>query len=354
MGFFDYYLAIGLSFFSLAIFWRGTAWERMVAVAIAPLVLLAHPVGLVWLVSASIYVGTASILPRRWQFLMFGAAVAVLFAEHYYFQRHFEVEAAPHSLFWFNGTDQLILFGNRYWIPAVALLVFAAVALAIDLLRRRRERGLAQSYGIPLQLYILAVLAVPLLPRGIHFSQHTAPIALLTERLTSVSLVLVCCMLGAMRPSKWHLAGSAAVAAVFFAFLYRDTGTVNKMEAQAERLVRTLPANQRVMATIKAPPDSRILIQHMIDRACVGHCFSYGNYEPSSNVFHVRAIPGNPYVLTTYEDAVDTESGEYTVQPEDLPVYQVYQCSLSSTELCIRPLEAGEENDRLGIHPDDE
>ena len=70
-------------------------------------------------------------------------------------------------------------------------------------------------------------------------------------------------------------------------------------------------------------------------------------------MFRVRAAPGNPYVLSRYDDAVDMENGEYTVQPEDLPVYQVYQCSASGTDLCIRALEAGEENDRLGIHPEE-
>jgi hypothetical protein len=356
MGFFDYYLAIGLAFLSLAIFWRGTPWERIVAAAVAPLVLLAHPVGLIWLFGAAIYIGVASAVHWRWQPALFGAGIAALFAGHHYFWTHFEVERAPHSLFWFNGADQLILFGNRYWIPAVALLVFAAAAIAADLVQRRGARSehrLLDLYGIPLQLYILALLAVPLLPRGIHFSEGTAPIALLTERLTSVSLVLICCLLGAMRPRKWHVYTSCAVAAVFFVFLYQDTASVNRMEAQAERLVRTIPAGQRVLATIEAPPDSRILIQHMVDRACVGYCFSYGNYEPSSNVFRVRATPGNRYVLPDYGDAVDTESGEYVVQPDDLPAYQVYQCSASGTDLCMRPLQAGEPNDRLGVHPDD-
>ena len=119
------------------------------------------------------------------------------------------------------------------------------------------------------------------------------------------------------------------------------------------QLVSTLPPNQRVMATILAPPGSRVLIQHIVDRACIGRCFSYGNYEPSTGLFRVRASPGNRYVLSDYDLAVDTENGEYTVQPEDLPAYQVYQCDLSGTELCIRPLEAGEDNDRLGIHPDE-
>ena len=83
-------------------------------------------------------------------------------------------------------------------------------------------------------------------------------------------------------------------------------------------------------------------------------CFSYGNYEPSTGLFRVRATSGNPYVLTSYDDAVDVENGEYTVQAEDLPVYQIYQCSLSGDQtLCIRPLKAGENNDRTGVHPDE-
>jgi hypothetical protein len=123
------------------------------------------------------------------------------------------------------------------------------------------------------------------------------------------------------------------------------------METQAERLVHTLPRNSRVMATIEPPWESRILIQHMIDRACIGYCFSYGNYEPSTGVFRVRSTPGNPYVLDSYSDAVDMEDGYYTVQPQDLPAWEVFECDPSGTRLCIRPLAAGEENDATGFHP---
>jgi hypothetical protein len=349
MGFFNYYLAIGLSFFSLAIFWRGRGWERLIAVAIAPLVLLAHVIGLIWLIGAAIYIGLAEMLPARRQFLLLVPAVGVLIALHEAFWRHFVVEAAPHSPFWFSGADQLVLFGDRYWICAGALIAFVLLSLAIDLIHWRRAPGLGREFGIPLQLYFVAALAVLLLPRGLHIT-HTVPIALLTDRLTSVSAVLICCLLGALQPSRWHLAASAAIAVVFFAFVYQDTAVVNRMEAQAERLVHTLPKNARVMATIDPPIESRILIQHMIDRACVGHCFSYGNYEPSSGVFRVRSTPGNPYVLNDYDRVVDLEDGDYTVEPQDLPAYQVYQCTVSGTVLCVRPLEAGEDNDETGVH----
>ena len=349
MGFFNYYLALGLSFFALALSWRGRDLERLIALALAPLVLLGHVTALIWLAGAAIYVGVAQLLPPRKQFLLLVPAIAGMAALHLYFWRHFIVEAAPESPLWYSGADQLVLYGERYWICAGALIAFVLVALALDLFMRRREHGFLGDFSIPLQLYIIVLLAVPLLPRGIHFS--VVPIALLTDRLTSVSAVVVCCLLGAMRPRLWHLAVSGAIAAVFFAFVYQDTAIANRMETQAEKLVRTLPKNSRVMATIDPPDDSRILIQHMIDRACVGYCFSYGNYEPSTGVFRVRATPGNPYVLDNYERAVDMEDGDYSVQPRDLPVYQVYQCDASGTRLCIAPLAAGDDNDQLGVHP---
>ncbi|HEX4001227.1 MAG TPA: hypothetical protein VHX36_01170 [Candidatus Acidoferrales bacterium] len=369
MGFFNYYLAIGLSFFALAIFWRGRGGERLLGVAIAPLVFLAHAIGFLWLAGAAIYIALAERFPRRRQFLLLLPATLLL-ALHEYFWKHYIVEAAPHSLLWFSGADQLILYGDRYWICAGGLIAFVLISIAIDWIGRWRARAPgrefdhgveggadhdvdhrdARAFGIPLQLYVVALLAVPLLPRGVYVS-HTVPIALLTDRLTSVSAILVCCLLGAMRPSRWHLAASAIIAAIFFTFVYQDTSVANRMEAQAERLVHTLPRNSRVMATIDPPIESRILIQHMIDRACIGYCFSYGNYEPSTGVFRVRSTPGNPYVLNDYQQAIDMEDGDYSVQPQDLPVYQVYQCDDTGTVLCIRPLAAGEDNDESGVHP---
>ena len=352
MGFFNYYLSLGLSFFGIAIFWRGRGWERLVTLALAPLVMLAHPLGLAFMLSASAYVGIAVIVPRRYQVLLFLASAGALCGVHLYFWHHYIVEASPFHFYSMNGADQLVLFGLKYHIVRWALIDFALISLGIDAIRHRGKRGFWHDYSIPFQLFLLALIAVPLLPRGVHFQGKPAAIALLTERLTSVTAAFACCLLGAMRPSRWHLTASLAIAAVFFAFVYQDTAVFNTMETEAEQLVRTLPPNQRVMATILPPPDSRVMIQHMIDRACIGYCFSYGNYEPSSGVFRVRALPGNPYVLTDYELVVEMEEGDYTVTDEDLPVYQMYQCTQSGTVLCVRPLEADEDNDRLGVHPE--
>ena len=351
LGFFNYYLSLGLSFFCLAILWRGKGRELWIALAIAPFVAFAHPLGFFWLAAAAAFLLLYERLRGVIRVVPLLLAIAVLVALHYFFSLHFEITPATQPSVSFNGADQLVLFGERYRFLARVLLIFAVVSIAFDVFRRRREKSVWQEYAIPLQLYALVWLAVFLLPEGVQFPPPRVGIALLTERLTSVSAVMGCCLLGVFRPRKWHLAATAAIAAVFFAFLYQDTAVVNRMEAQAARLVRTLPRDQRVMATILPPPGSRILIQHIIDRACIGWCFSYGNYEPATSLFHVRALPGNPYVLTSYDQTSDTENGGYIVEPRDLPAYQVYQCSLSGTDLCIAPLTAGEDNDDLGVHP---
>lgn len=351
MGFFNYYIALGLSFFSLAIFWRGNRYERLLAFAPAPLIVLAHPLALVWLVGAALYVVLTEIAPRRWQSLLFLAAAAGVYLAHIYLERHFIVDAPDDPRFLFTGADQFLLFGARYKIVRAAVLIFIPTAILWDVFRRRREPRVWSHYTVPLQLYTLVELAVILLPGGIRFPGAPAALALITERLTSISSVLLCCLLGAMWPRKWHLAGLSAIAAVFFWFLYQDTAVLNRMEAQVERLVATLPADQRVLGTIKPPTGSRILIQHMLDRACIGHCFSYGNYEPTTGLFRVRALPGNVYNMTEGDSTYSMEDGDYEVQSKDLPAYQIYQCTPVGTDLCIRALEEGEENDERGVHP---
>jgi hypothetical protein len=352
MGFFNFYISMGLAFFGIAIFWRGRGWERLIPVALAPLTLFAHPLGFAWLVAGSIYMAIADAIPRRAQIFLLGVAVAFLYAVHYYFWHHDVVQAQDGPLYFFNGTDQLLLFGPSYAIPEYGLLLFIIFALVADLWSQGWRQIRWADYGVPLQLYIISCFAVILLPDGIRFPHQPSSLALVTERFTSISAVLLCCLLGAMRPRKWHLIGLSAIAAVFFAFLYQDTATINAMEAQVERLVHSLPPDQRVLGTIKPFPGSRILIQHMIDRACVGYCYSYGNYEPGSAQFRVRVTPDNRIVMPEFDPTADMEDGTYEVQPEDLPAYQVYQCSLSGKQLCIRSLEAGEMNDRLGVHPD--
>ncbi len=352
IGLFNYYLALGLSFFALAVLWRGRGAERLIPLALAPLIVLAHPLALLWLVGAGLYVLLAQRIPRSYHPLLLLAGIAVLFGIHDYLWAHYVVETRPHNFWFFNGADQFVLFGKRYEIVEFGFLAFVCVALAWDIFRRWRQRepGFWSAYTTPFELYVLVCGSVLLLPHGAHVPGHIGAVALLTDRLTSVSLALILCLLGGIQLRRWHLIAACALAVVFFALVYEDTARINRMEEQVARLVHTLPPNQRVMGTILPPGGSRVTIQHILDRACIGYCYSYGNYEAGSKMFRVRAAPGNPYVLADYDLAIEMERGDYIVKPADLPVWQVYQCDASGNGLCIHPLEAGEENDALGVH----
>ncbi len=346
MGFFNYYLAIGLSFWGIALAWNARRLtELWLLVPLAGLVALAHPLGLAWLVAGSIYVFAAKRMPGRYHIILVAIAVVALGAAHLYFWRHNVVEAQSLPFFYFNGADQFLLFGPRYKYIEYAFLAFSLFSIVRDLWPSKTGSSPKCNYAIPAELYVILTAAVILLPEGIRFAGQTPALALLTERLTSVTGAVICCLLAAMRPRRWHLAVYFAIASVFFAMVYQDTAVANRMEFQVEQLVRTVPPNQRVLGMIPPLPGSRILIQHMLDRACIGHCFSYGNYEAAAGLFRVRATPGNPYAMTDFDATSDMEEGTYRVEADDLPAYAVYPCQPNSLNLCIRALHEDESID---------
>src|SRR5260370_41582655 len=98
------------------------------------------------------------------------------------------------------------------------------------------------------------------------------------------------CVLALMQPRKWHTAGFAIIAVVFFTFLYQDTATLNRMEAQIESLIESsVPIGGRGTATIWAPPGSRLPhTRHRGGPACGGEGFRFQKYEPPSPEIPVR------------------------------------------------------------------
>src|SRR6266436_3721766 len=67
LGFFNYYLSLGLGFFAIAIVWRGRGREFILAALLAVIVLVAHPQGFVWLVGCVGYVVLWRFVPGLWK-----------------------------------------------------------------------------------------------------------------------------------------------------------------------------------------------------------------------------------------------------------------------------------------------
>jgi len=161
------------------------------------------------------------------------------------------------------------------------------------------------------------------------------------------------CFLASLRPQIIHLLGFGGCAVVFFFMVHRDTGMLDRMERNAESITAQLPFGTRVASTVFSPADFRPHYEHIVDRACIERCFLYSNYEPSTLKFRVRVRKqGSPLVASDVDDAEDLQFGNYDVEDGDLPMKQIYQCDPADlTKLCIRDLESGEKNGRLGYHP---
>ena len=264
MGFMNNYISFGLAFFGLAIVVRGRGWERGLAVVLAPLIWLAHPLGLVVLVSVSAYVVLAKRLPQRHHMYLFVASVLMLMGIYFLIRVHY----SPGSVRWrleppfvHDGTDQFLLYGPQYILPARLFRAFVWFCLLVDVMRRRHTSRWWYPFVLPAELCALTFLGAGLLPSGIdgHIFHKMGflSIGFLTERLTTVSGILICCLLGAIKPHKWHLIGFGIIAFIFFGFLYKDTGAINRIEAQLESKISKIPQGSRVVAAILTFPTAR-------------------------------------------------------------------------------------------------
>lgn len=353
MGFMNCYVSIGLAFFGLAILVHGRGWQRGLAAVLAPLIWLAHPLGLALLVAVGAYAVLAEHLPPRHRLYLFITSVLLLVGMHLFMQVHYP--SYTHGVTWrrephfvHDGFDQLLLYGSQYLLPARLFRAFLWASLLLDLVRRRHTPRWWSPYLLQSELYVIILAGVVLFPTYIDtrlFHQiGFLSIGVLTERLTTVSAVLLCCLLGAMKPQKWHLIGFSVITVIFFFFLYNDTATISRTEDQLDRLVCNIPPGQRVLAWIETFPSSNVTDTHIIDRACIGHCFSYADYEPAMGQFRVRANFGNPFVLAATQSVGAVHGGNYVVQARDLPLFEIYQCDSSMDALCVRELAVGDRN----------
>ena len=195
-----------------------------------------------------------------------------------------------------NGADQLIVFGDRYETLAWIAAAFGAFLRGCDAGLSEETRwwvdriSLVEGAGACRRNCILVAFVVTAtLPENLRVSLYAAWVGLLVSRLTTISAILGLCVLASVRMRSWAGIGFGGLAAVYFVFLFQDTGAVNRLEANAERLVASLPVGTRIVPTIAADPDWRAeFIGHAAERACVGRCFVYSNYEPSSRQFRVR------------------------------------------------------------------
>src|ERR1700733_4087798 len=338
IGFFNFYLSMGFCLWYLAIFWHGS-WTRRIA--ITPLLLvawLAHPFPVIWAAGTGAYIAIAQRVRPPQRFLLFGSGLVTLVARNYILLRHYQCRWSWKQAFFITGANQVVIYGAKYVFILAGLLL-----VGYALLRRQvKECGLTQLIlSVPGQLWLLNAAGVLLIPSAVNFPNYGLPFTYITHRVSLAVALAGCAVLGSVPMRLHEKIALAALAATFLSFLYIDTRELNRLENDIDAAVAKLPPGQRVIGSFPGWSTRIVPLQHDLDRACIGRCFSYANYEPSSRQFRIRAQPGNPFVLDNYPDVEAVEEGRYVVKPRDLPLYEVFLCGAERREVCLSSLEGG-------------
>lgn len=335
IGFFNFYLGLGLSLAAFALAWSGTPTRIAAAAPILALAWLAHALPVAWAIALIAFTGIWRSLPPRLRPLATLAAILLLTGASALVSYLFPTRWALRQVALVSGADQLRVFDASYDLLAIALLASWAFVAARSI---RSEGARAVLSRLEVQIFVICAASVAIVPGAILLPGYGHALVYIAERMSLTSAVLACAVVATLRPGRPRLAFHL-IALVFFAFLYRDELLLNRFEDRLDEVVAALPENQRVILGVRDPSLRVNALAHSIDRACIGRCYSYANYEPSTLQFRVRAEAPNPIVVESYEASRAMQMGGYRVRTRDLPLSEIVLAPDGSLE--VRPLAAG-------------
>ncbi len=335
IGFFNFYLSLGLCLWALALMWNPALPRLVGALPLLTVAYLGHALPVAWAGSIigymtlrrhSVRLGHVVVLLCPVLLIIIALVIAAIWPASW----------SSRQVTLATGLDQILVYDGKYLLPFVGL----AELWGVRLLTLVRTFGVASLVaGCPFQIAAMTAAAIVLLPGAVWLPGFHHSLVFIPERMSLASAVLACGVLGRIphRPFERNL--SIALMLVFFAFLYRDECALNGLEARLATAVDPLPLGRRVVSAIDDPGLRINAVTHMIDRVCVGRCYSYANYEPSTAAFRVRAVAENPVVASTYADSWALQTGTYLVKERDLPLYVVDLNTKGQT--VVRPAKVG-------------
>ena len=322
MGFFNFYLSMGLCFWALALLWKWSLPRAAGAAAILMVAFLAHALPVLWMGGLLVYRLLARRLPVKGRMVVIFASMASMVVLHFAIASRMHTLWSLGQIIFVSGLNQVDVFDTKYYAIEAALLVLWALPL-VSLIR---SEGVGQSISqsmesMPLQFAIVTAAGVFLLPTEVLLPAYQNVLAFIADRMSLGVAICLMAALAPVRPKRFECYAAILVALVFFGFLYADERSLNDFEDHMQQAVANLPPGQRVVSAFTDPDLNVNALAHMIDRVCIGHCYSYANYEPSSGQFRVQATGENRYVAYPSSRARALEIGVDIVRETDLPLY---------------------------------
>ena len=314
MGLFNFYLSLGLSFLALATAWKEQPGRIALALGLLALAYTAQAIAPAWAAALLAYRWAAARLSSRGRTYLLSGAVLLLAALHAMLAAAMRTNWMPSQILLITGADQAFVYGEKYWLVCgLLLLVMGSLGWAS---RRIADR-------ILVHFSIVTAAGIFILPTWVWLPHYNHALVFIAERMSLAAGVLICALVGCAPVRNWHRWAIAAVGLLFFSFLYTDERALNGLEDRMQEAVSQIPAGQRVISAIDTSGLRANPVTHMIDRACIGRCYSYANYEPSSAAFRIRVAGRSPIVASTDADASRMQVGGYAVKPRDVPLYRL-------------------------------
>jgi hypothetical protein len=350
-GFFNFYVSLAFAFLALATFWKQQRWWPILFALWLGLSWTAHPLPPLLAVAAASYVYVAWNTSRKIQVRLLCCSVVLVLTVGLYERFGFPKTASPRAgllreLIAIFGWDQILAFNHDFSLLSYRVVELGILFVFLLLLIRELREQPGFVFSVPVQLYAFACFIGFVLPdRWFYFPiVFKSPLGFIAERFSLLAAVLGCAVIARANPRRWQRGLLVLLAGVFFVVAYQDEHALARLEAKVDQLVSQLPPLQRVAAQLHYPGIEDGFTEDILDRACVGRCYSYGNYEAPSLQFRIRAQTVNPFILANVEDSNHLEQGTYRVQLRDLPLHQIYPCGPAITQLCMRDLKVGELN----------
>ncbi len=236
MGFFDFYLSLGLCFCALALAWNGKPWPTVIALCIFVPAYAAHALPVIWTSGLLTYVALARNLTGLRRVSLTTGFVLVLLAVHAILGRMTITTWSPAHFTTATGLDQVWVFDSKYYVVMMGLVAVWGL-LFLSLIRGNGVRQVVAS--IPFQLCVISAAAVSILQGTVLIPGFYHALSFIAERMSLGVAVCFCAMLGAVRP-RWQVnCALMAVALVFFGFVYVDERAQNAYEDRMQDVVST-------------------------------------------------------------------------------------------------------------------
>jgi hypothetical protein len=250
MGFFNFYLSLGLSFWGMAIAWDLTPKRLVLAAPAFVLAYMAHVLPMAWMSGILCYLLVARRLKPAKRAYLTAGIVGGLAGLHGLVGRLMVTHWSVSQITLTTGLDQVWVFDKKYYLVLLGLTAIWSL-LFLGLVRNCGPREVVAS--IPFHLCVIGAATVFVLPGTVFIPGFSHTLSYIAERMSLGVAVCVLALLGMVPPRQLERWALIAVCAVFFVFVYVDEKAMNSFEDRMQDLFSSLRPAQSAAGLVAGP-----------------------------------------------------------------------------------------------------